>query len=105
MDNDPIVDLGLHTTASALELLAKRRHYKVANRTTGKLTNRRECAFFLHADVPLPVEGKEAYFPGMTSIKVPYKVATRYVTDLLRNLEDRGARIRVKASSQCIFLG
>jgi hypothetical protein len=106
IQNDPILDLGLHTTESALALLAKRRHYKVECRKTGKKTNRRECAFFLHADVALPIAGEaDRYYPGMTNIKVPYKVAVAYVQDLLRNLEARGARIQIRASEQCIFLG
>jgi hypothetical protein len=94
------------TTAEAHALLAKLRHYKVANRKDGKLTNRVERAFFVAAHVNLPIADKpDHHFPGYTNVRVDYQRAVAYVTETLRYLEKRGARINVKSSDTCVFVG
>lgn len=61
---------------------------------------------YIGASINLPIKDKEdRVFPGYTTIPVSFKVAENIINDLLKNLEDRGAMIRIQYSERCIFIG
>ena len=44
-------------------------------------------------------------FPGYTSVKISRKASLRLVADLLKDFEERGARINIRIIDKSFFIG
>jgi hypothetical protein len=77
--------------------------------------NKKRQVIFINCEVKMPVSQTGdlmTFFPGLGSVKVDRKTAIRFVKEILKNFESRGARIRLHRTepfaydkATCLFIG
>ena len=82
---------GLHTKAEAIKWINR-------NYAGG-------MGWFLCVDVVLPIAGKDRHFRDSCIIKMSAAKIKEFIQDRSDVLEGRGARIRIRMTERCVFVG